>query len=264
MLGKYVYLILNKYYNIINITRNDFNISNDKWDKLKNLLNNILETNDVIINCAGIIPQKYNKDNISEYIKINTLFPHKLDEIANNIKCKFIHITTDCVYDGKIGNYYPNDKHTAIDIYGISKSLGETENSCIIRTSIIGEEVSSKKSLLEWLISNKNNLISGYTNHIWNGITCLELANIILEIINKNNYWKGVRHIFSPNQFSKYDLCCLINKIYNLNLIIKKYECNETKIMTLTDNLIMCNKNLDEQIKELKEFSSHINYLSGM
>jgi len=41
--------------------------------------------------------------------------------------------------------------------------LGEPENSCIIRTSIIGEEIKCKRSLLEWIISNKNKEINGYS-----------------------------------------------------------------------------------------------------
>ena len=57
MLGTYVKKILSNTFNIIDITREKYDILNDEWNKLNKLLSN-LNKNDVIINCIGIIPQK--------------------------------------------------------------------------------------------------------------------------------------------------------------------------------------------------------------
>jgi dTDP-4-dehydrorhamnose reductase len=184
MLGRYVYQVLtdaNKY-NVICINRVEYDIEQDNWDKLNTIIKQ-LAVNDVIINCAGIIPQKTDQYDYKKYIRVNTLFPHKLNEYSNERNIKFIHITTDCVFDGSNGGYNEQDKHTANTLYGISKSLGEPEEATVIRTSIIGEEQYGKKSLIEWVISNKNKEINGFTNHYWNGVTCLTLAEIILKII---------------------------------------------------------------------------------
>lgn len=234
MLGRYVHIVLKDNYEIDCISRDKYDIENDSWKKLEDILNKKLQKNDIIINCAGIIPQKYKNDNLKTYIKINTLFPHKLCEFSNKYNYKFIHITTDCVYDGIKGNYSENDLHTAMDLYGMTKSLGEPEDATIIRTSIIGEELTGKKSLIEWVKSNKNGKINGYTNHLWNGVTCLELANFIKNILDNNAFWNGVKHIYSENIVSKYDLCCYINQIYNLNITINKYDDSFSKNMTLT------------------------------
>ena len=224
MLGTYIKKILSQKFNINCITRAQFDILNDKVQKLNKILIN-LNKNDVIINCAGIIPQKTSFQEYDKYIKINTLFPHKLQNIVEKHNAKFIHITTDCVFNGKKGDsYHENDTHTEKNIYGISKSLGEPENATVIRTSIIGEEINGKKSLLEWIKSNKYGTINGYDNHLWNGVTCLQLAYIINNIIEKKLFWKGIRHIYSPDIVSKYDLCIYINEIYNLNIIIKKFS----------------------------------------
>ena len=107
-------------------------------------------------------------------------------------------------------------------IYGVSKAMGEPSRACIIRTSIIGEELEHKKSLLEWVKSNAGGKINGFGNNYWNGITCLMLANIIRIIISNKMYWRGVRHIYSPETVSKYELCQMINDIYQLNMKIKK------------------------------------------
>ena len=53
-------------------------------------------------------------------------------------------------------NIMKNAIHDELNEYGISKSLGELCNGTIIRTSIIGEEMRNKRSLLEWVKSNKN------------------------------------------------------------------------------------------------------------
>lgn len=256
MLGRYIYNVLKNDNNIICINRDKFDIENDKWSNLDYLIYDNLKGNDIIINCAGIIPQKYENDNFKTYIRVNTLFPHKLNEISKKYNCKFIHITTDCVFDGSKGNYSINDIHTANDIYGISKSQGEPEDATIIRTSIIGEELYSKKSLIEWVKSNKNNKINGFTNHYWNGVTCFTLSKIIKKMIDENIFWKGIKHIYSPNIVTKYDLCCYINEIYNLNIEILPIQTDVQKNMTLTSlEFIFTIDNIYYQILEQKIFT---------
>ena len=263
MIGRYVKMVLKLQYNVIYIDRNDYDVLIDNDFKLKDILKNI-KNNDVIINCIGIIPQKYKLDNYRTFIKVNSLFPHKLQEIAEKTDSKLIHITTDCVYNGYRGLYKEDDKHDEDNLYGISKSLGEPENSCTIRTSIIGEETKNKTSLLEWIISNKDKKINGYVNHLWNGVTCLTLANVIKNMIENKFFWKGVRHIHSPNIVSKYDLCHYVNDIYNLNIEIVKYETSiiNKSLNTSYNNLLNYNiLDIKEQLKLQYIFNSTIHIL---
>lgn len=256
MLGNYVKKVLSyNNYDITYINREQYNVLIDCFGKLNTILSNCNE-NDIIINCIGLINQKANASDIHDYIKINTLFPHKLNEIAKKYKSKLIHITTDCVFDGVTGNYNENSKPNSNEIYGISKLLGEPEDCTIIRTSIIGHEIKHKKSLLEWVISKKNGKINGYTNHFWNGVTCLKLANIIMEIIKKNLFWNGIRHIYSSNNISKYELCCIINDIYKLNINIEETQHNNCINRVLNSNfeIPFVIPNIKEQIIEQKNF----------
>lgn len=250
MLGKYIYLFLCNKFNVIRSTRKDFNIIEKNWSHLEKKIKDI----DVIINCAGMIPQRKNT-NTREYIIVNTLFPIKLSELCFLKNKKFIHITTDCVFNGNKGDYTELDTHDSDNIYGITKSQGEPDNCCVIRTSIIGEELYNKKSLVEWLKSNKGKEINGYENHIWNGVTCLELSKIIENIIQNNIYWFGVRHIFSE-KITKYRLSLMISDIYNLDLKVKKFHTPDSKNMSLCSikPRLFKIKNLEDQIKELKEF----------
>ena len=215
MLGYYVKTYLSNFYNIIPFTRNEFDIESCNWNRLYSILS-FMNQDDVLINCAGAIPQR--NDDIKKNIVLNTLFPHKVNEFAKSKNIKFIHITTNCVFSGKRGNYIETDEDYGDSVYDITKLLGEPEETCIIRTSIIGQEKTNKKSLLEWVISKKNEEIDGYTNVFWNGITCLQLAKIIQKMIDENIFWKGIRHIYSPNTVSKYQLCKIINDVYKLNI----------------------------------------------
>jgi dTDP-4-dehydrorhamnose reductase len=243
MLGNYVKKYLSQFHEIVCIDRNTFDIESCNWVKL----HGIVQKGELIINCAGAIPQQ--KCDIRKYIALNSIFPHKVNEFSKQYEIPFIHITTDCVFSGKDGNYDENSKHDAEDIYGTSKSLGEDNTMCIIRTSIIGEELNNKNSLIEWVIKQKDGSIDGYENVFWNGVTCLQLAKIIEHMIHKNDYWQGVRHIFSPNTVSKYELCQYINEIYSLNITINK-KTIPCKNMTITS---IYNNELNNIIPNLKE-----------
>lgn len=257
MLGRYVDKFLSHFFKVICFSRQEYDILNDSWCKLNELLKN-MKSNDIIINCIGIIPQKYSLSDNHSFIKVNTLFPHKLQEIAEKSNSKLIHITTDCVFNGMKGLYNENDAHNEENLYGVSKSLGEPENSCIIRTSIIGHEYIHKKSLLEWIINQREQNINGYSNHYWNGVTCLELSKIIAEIINKNLFWKGVRHIFSPNIITKYEICIFVNNIYDLHINICKYEAKEKIDKSLSTiystNDLFNIPSIEQQIQEQKNY----------
>jgi dTDP-4-dehydrorhamnose reductase len=258
MLGRYVYIYLKEFlndYEIIPLTRKDFDILNDTFDKLKSLLQKY-GNNNIIINCAGVIPQRSSFENFKDFILVNSIFPHKLQEFSHSLDSKLIHITTDCVFDGNKGNYNENDLHTEKNIYGVSKSIGEPLESCVIRTSIIGHELFNKKSLLEWIISKKDNTINGFVNHYWNGVTCLTLSKIIYQIIINNLYWSGIRHIYSPDTLSKYDLCCIINEVYELNLNINKFETTivDKSLSSIYKNYFSINS-LKEQIYEMKKYN---------
>lgn len=263
MLGNYIkkYLLENEK-EVISINRDKLDVTNVSYEKIQEKLSFYNASNgDIIINCIGIIPQSKNVNNanLRNYFIINSIFPNMLATLSELNKMKFIHITTDCVFSGKKGKYNENDLHDENNEYGISKSLGELGyNATIIRTSIIGEELKNKYSLLEWVKKHKNTKLNGYVNHYWNGVTCLELSKIINKMINNNILWKGIRHIFSPKSLSKYELVSIINKVYNLNNEINEYKTDtivDKTLNTLYDTNDLFNiKDLYLQIDDLNNY----------
>lgn len=264
MLGNYVSSVLkneNLIDDVIEFTRSDYDLGSLQVSTLDSLLvDKTISNNDVVINCAGVIPQaaKNRTINSKMYFTINSLFPVILGQLCEKYNAKLIHITTDCVFSGKCGHYSESDIHDEINDYGMSKSLGELCKATIIRTSIVGEELTNKRSLLEWVKMNRNGKINGFINHFWNGVTCLELSKILNKIIIENLYWDGVQHIFSPRSVNKYELVSIINEMYNLNIEITPFDTDlvDKTLTTIYEHNELFNiQDLKEQISELSQFT---------
>ena len=239
------------------LDRTDIDLSTCSFIELKNKIVN--SDCDILVNCAGLIKQRKNI-NMSDFISVNSLLPHRLADICSEYKIKMIHITTDCVFTGESGFYNENSTHNVNDDYGKSKSMGEPINCMVVRTSIIGEEYRNKLSLLEWVKSNKGGEVNGFKNHLWNGLTCLQLSKLIINIVEKNEYWLGVRHIFS-NSINKYELLKSINEIYKLEIVINPMSDKISIDRTLSSIYDITKYNIPniiEQIRETKDFHKKI------
>jgi dTDP-4-dehydrorhamnose reductase len=259
MLGRYVSTYFkSKEFEVIDITRKELDVLYLREEELRAKLFFLnLREGDVVINCIGMIKQRKDINDL-EFIYINSMFPRILANVCDGQDINMIHPSTDCVFSGEEGKYIETDLHNATDVYGKSKSLGEPSNATVIRTSIIGEEVGQSRSLVEWVKSNKGKEINGFINHAWNGITCLQFAILCHYIIDNGLFWKGVRHIFSPTTFTKYELTRAISDIYELNITINKFE-TEAKCDRSLNSIYDLNipiPELLEQIQEMKEFYS--------
>lgn len=265
MLGNTVarHFINNKNYNVHFTYRNE-KVAFDNFDKNKGIkfdsltddINNLNKDFDYVINCIGIIkPFMFN--NMRDSIFINSIFPWNAANWCKNNNIKFIHITTDCVFDGLKGKYNEIDEHNALDEYGKSKSLGEPKSKCmILRTSIIGEEIHKNASLISWAKSQKGKEVNGFLNHFWNGITTKQYATICEQIIENNLYQEDLFHIHSKDIVSKYQMLEYFNEKYDLNLKIKPYITNPICDRSLSSIKELCSKlnipTVKEQINNLE------------
>lgn len=180
---------------------------------------------DVVVNAIGIIKQlRAAKDEITS-LAVNTLFPLKLAAVTEKRGARLISISTDCVFDGRRGMYSEADTPDARDLYGISKSLGEVRagNAVTLRTSMIGRELASQHSLVEWFLSNRGGRVSGYSRAIYSGFTTNELASLIGDIIGSDHDLRGLYHV-SSDPISKFDLLNLLNDAYGAEIDITPSE----------------------------------------
>jgi len=179
---------------------------------------------EVVINCIGIIKQlPAAKDPIAS-ITVNSLFPHRLAILCRTTGARLIHISTDCVFSGRKGMYTEKDPADAEDLYGRSKLLGEVDgvNCLTLRTSIIGPELNTSWGLLEWFLANQDASVRGYANAIFSGLTTIELANIIIDLIKNHHGLSGLYHV-SAAPITKYDLLVMIRNAFGIQIEIQPW-----------------------------------------
>lgn len=252
---------LNKKFNVIGINRSDYqNDSNSyrldvlNFIELEKFIKN--KKPKYIINCIGfLLHASINKPSLA--IQTNSLLPHFLNEISEKYNYKLIHISTDCVFDGKRGMYKELDLKNETNYYGLTKNLGEINNNknLTIRTSIIGPELKSKATgLFDWVIRQKGNTINGYSNAMWSGLTTIELSKFIIWSLDKN--LSGIVHATNSIAISKYNLINLINQAFNLN--IKLLESKDYKVDKTLINTKIMEYNFPTYIKMIDEMKDWI------
>ncbi len=180
---------------------------------------------DVVINAVGVIKQLPSSKDVTTSLEINSLFPHRLAELSNEFDYRLITVSTDCVFDGNRGNYSENDIPNAIDLYGQSKHWGEIDipNCLTLRSSIIGHELGTQHSLVDWFLSNQGKTVNGYTKAIYSGFPTIVFADIIVNLITEMPGLSGLYHV-SSDPINKFELLGMIDRAYGTDITINPSE----------------------------------------
>lgn len=189
-------------------------------DELLNVLS--LVKPDVVINCVGVIKQLKNANDPLHVLPLNSLFPHHLAKLCMVAGARLIHISTDCVFSGVKGSYKETDESDAKDLYGKSKYLGELhnyENTITLRTSIIGHELNSNHALVDWFLSQEEQ-VKGFRKAIFSGLPTVEMAKVIHDWVMPKPELHGLFHV-SAQPISKYDLLKLVADVYGKKINIQ-------------------------------------------
>ena len=159
------------------------------------------------INAAGIVKQRPAAKEGVLSLEINSIFPHFLARLCREHGTRLVHLSTDCVFSGKKGNYSEKDHPDPEDAYGFSKLLGEADGPGVLtlRTSMIGLELQRRTSLVEWFLTQKGKSIKGWTKAIFSGLTTAELARVIEKLVTAHPDARGLYNVSSA-PISKFDL----------------------------------------------------------
>ena len=173
-----------------------------------------------MINCIGLIKQNAEADDPLSALPINAMLPHRLSRLASLIGARLVHFSTDCVFAGTKGGYTEDDQSDAYDLYGRSKYLGELHepHTITVRTSIIGHELASARSLIGWFLGQAGS-VKGFTRAIFSGLPTVEIAKIVRDCILPNKVISGVWHV-SADPIAKFDLLQLVAEIYGKQIEI--------------------------------------------
>lgn len=189
---------------------------------------------EAIVNAVGLIKQRPESRETLAALEINSVFPHRLNLLCRMEGCRLVHISTDCVFSGEDGNYNEEDISDAYDVYGRTKFLGELHEvpAITLRTSMIGLELHSKHSLVEWFLAQTGK-ITGYKRAIFSGLITTELCRVIEKVMVEFPEISGLWHVASQ-PISKYQL-----------LTTLKEKLERTDIEIMPDKSVAIDRSLD-------------------
>ena len=201
---------------------------------------------EVVLNCIGITKRRPAVNDPLQAITVNSLLPHRLADWGNQNSCRVIHFSTDCVFDGSVGNYDEDSDTTGKDPYGKTKALGEIRypHSLTIRSSFIGRELSEKSELLEWFLAQRGKRIRGFTKAWYSGVSTIQMCRVVGDIIEFHPELGGLLTLAMPQPIAKYDLLSIAKQAFGIDVEIEPDDSFETK-PTLNGEKLQSTMNLE-------------------
>ncbi len=230
---------------------------------------------DLIVHCAALVNVDYCEEHIDEAEKINSLGSRNIAEASKKVGSYLVHISTDAVFDGEVGNYKEEDKTNPLNEYAKTKLNAERNiqevggNYVIVRTNIYGWNRQDKKSLAEWMIDKleNNEKLPSFKDVYFSPILVNNLGEAILELYDLG--YKGILNIAGSESCSKLEFAEKIADIFgfdkklikpisidDLNLKAKRSKnmtLNLEKARNLLKTKLLGVKEGLEKFKELKE-----------
>ena len=196
------------------------------------------ETNKInaIINCAAYtsVDSAESKSKLAD--AVNHLAVSNLAKIAKQNNIKFIHISTDYVFDGNSQRpYNENDTPNPQSVYGQTKLDGELAmqkinpaNSIIIRTSWLYSRHGNNfvKTMLK--LAETKSEISVVSDQIGSPTSAADLAKAILTILPMvHNKTVEIFHYSNAGLCSWYDFALEIFRIKNIKTLVNAVKTSE-------------------------------------
>jgi dTDP-4-dehydrorhamnose reductase len=168
---------------------------------------------DVVINCAAMANVDICETQPELADKINAEVPGLFAEVCRKNNIKYVHISTDAVFDGtkENGFYSEQDEPNPNNVYSKTKLAGEeavksaNDQAIIARVNFYGWSVTGKRSLSEWFFHNLSSgkTINGFEDVFYCPLMVSDLVDVLIKMVNKNLY--GLYHVVGSTCLSKYD-----------------------------------------------------------
>jgi len=216
-------------YEFIFVAREQLPIDDEK------AVNDLLNTHRPVclINCAAYTAVDKAETEKEQAFRINGYATGVLAAACKEIDCRFIHVSTDYVFDGNgTSPYKTDDPVSPLGVYGASKLEGENlameknPGSIIIRTSWVYSEFGKNfvKTMLK-LMSERESL-NVVNDQIGSPTYAADLADAILQIVQYlqiNSYapdTAGIYHYANTGVISWYDFATAIKEISGSKCIV--------------------------------------------
>jgi len=177
---------------------------------------------DVVVHTAAMAnPETCERSQDLAY-EINSVAPGVLARAAEIVGSRFVHISTDAVFDGAAGPYKESDTPRPFSVYGKSKLAGEQAvlsagPGIIVRTNFFGWSPSSRRSILEFFVTSLSNRqqVKGFTNFTVTSIYVQHLCDALWRLANTDT--AGVLHVTASDALTKFDFGVQVAKEFALD-----------------------------------------------
>jgi dTDP-4-dehydrorhamnose reductase len=166
---------------------------------------------DWVINCAALANLDECEKHPEQAKRLNTDFPAELAKACAERNIKFVHLSTDAVFDGeKEGSYSEEDTPSPQGVYSHTKLDGERAvqsaypGAIIARVNFFGWSLSGRRSLGEFFVNNlsEGRNVNGFTDVIFCPMWVNHLAQTLVEMLEKDLH--GLYHVVGAQAMSKY------------------------------------------------------------
>jgi len=180
------------------------------------------------VNCAAYTAVDKAETDQDAAFQINATAVKNLASASTQYGTRFLHVSTDYVFDGKGTAPYKEDHPPApASVYGLTKLQGEQEalaanaDVIIIRTSWVYSQYGHNfvKTMLRLMQSRPE---VGVVADQWGAPTyAADLAEAILQIIDSGKWERGIYHYANAGAITWYDFAQAIKELSNVACHVK-------------------------------------------
>jgi dTDP-4-dehydrorhamnose reductase len=178
---------------------------------------------DVVLHAAAISGHETSANDPEQAFAVNVVATQEIARAASDIGARMVHISTDAVFAGTVGNYSENDEPEPFSYYGETKLAGEdavrkaVEDHLVVRTNFFGWSETGRKSVLEFFVNSLRDgqNVRGYPDFIVTSIYVRALLESIWLLGEEGAV--GTLHVASRDALSKYDYGILVAEQFGLD-----------------------------------------------
>ena len=178
---------------------------------------------DVVLNAAAISGHETSANDPEQAYAVNVVATREIAEACAEVGARMVHISTDALFAGAVGNYSETDEPEPFSYYGETKLAGEDAvraalaDHLIVRTNFFGWSETGRKSVLEFFVNSlrAGQNVRGYPDFIVTSIYIQALLDAIWQLGSLGAV--GTLHVASSDALSKYDYGRLIAEQFGLD-----------------------------------------------
>ena len=174
----------------------------------------------VIIHCAAMTDVEVCEGRPEQAKMQNVNAAENMARLSRRVGAYFIQISTESVFDGKMGDYIEVDQPHPLNVYAQTKYDAELAvlkiafDGAVVRTTIYGWNVVPKPSVSEWMLSKlrAGEEVTGFEDAFFSPILANDLADILLPFSEKR--LAGLYHISGGQSCSKFEFAKVLAGVY--------------------------------------------------